>query len=449
MRSAPEPISPQTLQDTGAEAALHQALEAHSRNPEEPNYFPPVTTPNEFDAPSRGSTDGGVWDEKMAMVRDKMEVFVDPMETAGMPSVGTKTNEGKKAWNLVKGYTSGSAGLVRLRKNAGFKSGQGLGVTDSPGASAAASREGNVEDGDEVGQKEGGFFSNLLHQRNMNAGGEPESMGFASGSIGGSGVLSALMALQQQQQQTESGAPSVATTPSSSRAPSRASSGNSSDEDDEDEERRKFTIKQREKRASKSAWAGAADVGKSVAGGVLGGAGYVVGGALGTAGYVVGGAGHALGFGHRKGLSTEVPGTPRGTNVSPLNPDSVSTSLSSTPPATTEAGILAARKKKGILGGTVAQVKKIGDRLGLELETSSTRPSAARSGAGVFGGLMLSTVSRPSCSLHACITLILSLYRTTLPVSPHQPLHNLPLLHLDQDTTSRDILYRKSQRGEV
>ncbi|GAA5907072.1 uncharacterized protein JCM6883_006129 [Sporobolomyces salmoneus] len=37
------------------------------------------------------------------------------------------------------------------------------------------------------------------------------------------------------------------------------------------------------------------------------------------------------------------------------------------------------------------RVRKLGDRLGLELETERTRPSAARSGGGVFAGLITST----------------------------------------------------------
>lgn len=41
------------------------------------------------------------------------------------------------------------------------------------------------------------------------------------------------------------------------------------------------------------------------------------------------------------------------------------------------------------------RVRKVGDRLGLEWETSRTRPNAASSSAGVFGGLMLGAV-RPS-----------------------------------------------------
>ncbi|GAA5993242.1 hypothetical protein JCM10908_004528 [Rhodotorula pacifica] len=39
------------------------------------------------------------------------------------------------------------------------------------------------------------------------------------------------------------------------------------------------------------------------------------------------------------------------------------------------------------------RVRRLGDRLGLELETSRTRPDAAQSAAGVFGGLVLSTAS--------------------------------------------------------
>ncbi|TKA53870.1 hypothetical protein B0A53_03660 [Rhodotorula sp. CCFEE 5036] len=39
------------------------------------------------------------------------------------------------------------------------------------------------------------------------------------------------------------------------------------------------------------------------------------------------------------------------------------------------------------------RVRRLGDRLGLELETSRTRPDAAQSAAGVFGGLVLSTAT--------------------------------------------------------
>lgn len=45
------------------------------------------------------------------------------------------------------------------------------------------------------------------------------------------------------------------------------------------------------------------------------------------------------------------------------------------------------------------RVRRLGDRLGLELETSRTRPDAAQSAAGVFGGLVLSTVRMAGQSL--------------------------------------------------
>lgn len=38
-------------------------------------------------------------------------------------------------------------------------------------------------------------------------------------------------------------------------------------------------------------------------------------------------------------------------------------------------------------------MKALGGKVGLEFETNSTRPSAAKSSAGVFGGLIAATVS--------------------------------------------------------
>lgn len=49
------------------------------------------------------------------------------------------------------------------------------------------------------------------------------------------------------------------------------------------------------------------------------------------------------------------------------------------------------------------RVRKLGDRLGLELETERTRPKAARSEAGVFGGLVFGAV-RPVPAVHSDLT---------------------------------------------
>jgi hypothetical protein len=132
-------------------------------------------------------------------------------------------------------------------------------------------------------------------------------------------------------------------------------------------------MRQREKRANKNIIHGASSAlsgaGKSVAGAALGGAGAVLGGAG------AGGAGHALGItgGHRKSLLAD-------------------TSAPSTPNLGTPA---LEKKKKGVLGETVSSLKNLGSRVGIHLDGESSKPEAARSGAGVFGGLMLSTVRSP------------------------------------------------------
>lgn len=407
-----------SLQDVGGSAELTAALEEHSRRnsiaeatTQRPNFTTTSETPFDYTpsepnsrADSSDEGDAGVvMNEKMAEVRETMNVFVDQGETDGMPSVRKENGrtEGKKAWQLVRAMKSGTNGFMRLRKNAGFKSGLGLGITDPN-----TSNSNNVEEGDEISQKEGGFFSNLVNQRNSSISGEPDSMGFPSSSIGGTGVLSALMALQQQQSGGTSGGTSVATTPTSSEPPSRRNSTaeSSEDEDEEEEERRKFTYKQREKRERRSAWNGAAEVGKTVAGGVLGGAGYALNGAIGGTSYAVEGFSHALGFGHKRSRSVEP--SPKLNSSHQTRPSSNSrrsspnTSNSGSPRIDSfpregglnQDGMLNQRKKKGFFGETVNQVKKIGDRLGLEIDSTLMRPSAARSSAGVFGGLMLSTV---------------------------------------------------------
>lgn len=436
--SSSEPPVAKNLQDLGATAALTLALEEHSRrnsiaetNQERPNF---VETPFDFtpsEPVSRAeSTDEEVFNETMAAVKDSMSFFVDSGETDGLPSIRSSSGEvegGKKAWQLVRGLKSG-IGIMRLRKNAGFKSGQGLGVTDPQLTSPR-----NLEDGDELAQKEGGFFSNLLNGQNSNVSSEPDGMGFPSGSIHGTGVLSALMALQQEQQGTVSGGTSVATTPTSTAPPSRRSStiNSSDDEDEEEEERRKFTYKQREKRANKNAWNGVADVGKSVAGGVIGGAGYALGGAS----HAVGGVSHALGFGHRRSQSVEP--SPRLDRNSASRRSSPNPSVSGTPPTNlnqveTSEGMLSMRKKKGFFGETVSQVKKIGDKLGLELDSTMLRPNAARSSAGVFGGLMLSTNNLAGVATPAANTLA--------------PLATRPGYHLSRYSVPEPPTHRRKSR---
>lgn len=62
------------------------------------------------------------------------------------------------------------------------------------------------------------------------------------------------------------------------------------------------------------------------------------------------------------------------------------------PPSPVPLGVAVPHRPK-LSSELTKRVRRLGDRLGLELETSRTRPDAAQSAAGVFGGLVLSTVS--------------------------------------------------------
>ncbi|GAA5863573.1 hypothetical protein JCM3774_006531 [Rhodotorula dairenensis] len=64
----------------------------------------------------------------------------------------------------------------------------------------------------------------------------------------------------------------------------------------------------------------------------------------------------------------------------------------STPTSPTPVGVALQHRPK-LTSELSKRVRRLGDRLGLELETSRTRPDAAQSGAGVFGGLVLSTAT--------------------------------------------------------
>lgn len=413
------PTTAKNLEEQGGEDALRRALEEHSKNPDAPfpSRYVGNSAPNSEGNSTAVSSDGDN-EERMADMRDHMEVFVDPGETDGLPSASVRGEKGKTdkaAWNLVRSYTSGAMGF-RRRKNAGFKGGMGEGANESP-AEQHRGGGGAADDEDEKEEGRPGFFRNAVRERNENVSGAPERMGFGTTTTsGGGGILSALMALQNQQQPppTASGATSAATTPTSSYAPSRRSSISS--DEDEDAERMKFTNKQREKRATKNAWhatsgivgdigksvAGAAyGGGKAVAGGVYGGGKLVAGVAVGGAGAALGGVGAVLGVGHHRRSGSHDPALSPGlsknaglnsfissrSSQSPQQPRSPAESAS--PPSP---GIHSPKRKNKFVDGTVQQLKKLGGTLGLEVESSSSRPEAAKSSAGVFGGLVLSAV---------------------------------------------------------
>lgn len=461
------PTTAKNLEEQGGEDALRRALEEHSQNPDAPfpSRYVGSSAPNSEGNSTAVSSDGD-HEERMADMRDQMEVFVDPGETDGLPGASVRGEKGKTekaAWNLVRTYTTGAIGF-RRRKNAGFKGGMGEGATESPQRRASGRAGADADDDDEKEEARPGFFRTAVRERNENVGGAPDRMGFGTTTTatGGGGILSALMALQNQQQaQPASGATSAATTPTSSYAPSRRSSiGESDDDEDEDAERMKFTNKQREKRATKNAWHATSgivgDIGKSVAGAAYGGGktvtGVVYGGgklvagvAVGGAGAALGGVGAVLGVGHHRRSGSHDPATSPGlsknaalnsfissrSSQSPKQPRSPTESA--TPPSP---GIHAPRRKNKFVDGTVQQLKKLGGSLGIEVESSSSRPEAAKSGAGVFGGLVLSTV-RPFLLAPCLIASLTSLHRPTSPAPQLQPPPSSHPQPLDQATTSR------------
>ncbi|GAA5972844.1 hypothetical protein JCM11641_003968 [Rhodosporidiobolus odoratus] len=364
---------------------------------------------------------------------NRLEVWIDPLERDGLPSLPAvdqdkekavrEENERRKAQGLVQGTTGGFGlweGLRQRRK------------------SVIQMKEKDMADEQKEAPEETA---------------QPESPGLTG--LGGPGILSALMALSQQE--AAFGSLSTSSTPSSSVAPTPATSTPSSprlgssdpnfevDEDSSDddvEERERFIARLQKRRASKNALHGASSTVASASRSAA------------TAAFRAATGGHFR-QGHERGRSFGASSRSASTSTlsalheehpsrsptspisptassrpvspsrrssgssSPINPTSSSrlsnhqrshssntlsrlvssTSLSrlsagsaSPPVSPIEPGMHVPHKPK-ITAELSKRVRKLGDRLGLELETEKTRPSAARSGAGVFGGLVMGAAS--------------------------------------------------------
>ncbi|KAI5474725.1 DUF1212 family protein [Pseudohyphozyma bogoriensis] len=413
-------VSPQTLRDEGAQDQLTAALEEHSKDPSKAwghRYAGSLGGGSETgfsEPPSRGeSTDGEDRDARLEDLRENMDVYVDPGETAGLPSVGQRPNQNaKQAWGLVRAYQTG--GMFRNRKNAGFSRGMGEGANDD-NEKEKRDDEGGADDGDDDDEKAdkgglSGFFNKLRSNDTPDVTGE-----FAAPAQPASGgILSALIALQQQQAAGSTSALSTASTASSPSTSTAVSRANSDDEDSDDEiEKQKFLEKQRRKRAR--AWYDPAAAVENVAGGIAGYGKSALGGAARGATSALGGATQVLGLsGHSAGHSRDSKEHRRSGSESPStagnmaaaqaqaqaqaqsrNPGAmgwIASRSQSSLPLEPEHGVAVPRsKKKSVFDHTAGGVKNLGRSLGLEVETSSSRPDAAKSSAGVFGGLMLST----------------------------------------------------------
>lgn len=381
----------------GAQDELTRALQAHSAA---------HTTDDEVDnvdrthysgaegTPSRAASSDGDPEERLEALKDGLDVFVDPGERDGLPSARRGKPEEtstKAAWGLVRGLTQAGhlgGGGMRRRKTGpgGFSSGQGLNREESKDSKEEA-------DGERKEEERSGFSAFIDRIKEGNVQDLPTEAPAPATSIGGGGILSALIALQQQQNGPDSTTPSGATTPTSmgpsTRANSIAEGIDFSDDEEEEAERARFLAKLHEKRANKNRLhhladgftQGATGVGVGVgrgAGAVIGTAGRSAGAVIGTAGK---GAGAAINFaGKATGFSSK--------------PSSKVASGAQTP-ATGELGETKRKDNKGVFDRAVGGLKGVGNAVGLDF---AERPEAARSGAGVFGGLITGTV-RPLPSL--------------------------------------------------
>jgi hypothetical protein len=357
--------SPQILTDEGGQHHLDLALAAHSSREDadvseiiedaEKERLGELT--NSEGASTRVSSEVDE-DERMELLKADIEIFVDPLETEGLPSASRKTaaeRNKQDAWNLVRGY--GAGGFLRSRKR------------KTQRADQAREKE---EEGDHSKSKFGGdgedYSVKMGEERN-------ESMS------GGGGILSSLMALQQQQQQHASGA---ATPGGGSTLSSRASSisGYSSGSDDEEAEREKFTNAQREKRR-KGSWAN--PITKTMSG-------------------LTGGNKNAGGTdaqqAARRPLSHSSPRPPFANSPGAMTPPLHRTSSSTTDVDDKERfeeeplerpGRPSMRPRpRSFMGDSTRQMKKLGEKSALDAESLKSRPEYTRAGSSSV------SCSRPS-----------------------------------------------------
>ncbi|KAK4705172.1 hypothetical protein P7C70_g1030, partial [Phenoliferia sp. Uapishka_3] len=196
--------------------------------------------------------------------RDSLEVYVDPGETEGLPSTRSADDGEEKgnsaAWGLVRNFTSkNNISSLRQRANARLgrdeeNSGDGVRNTDEGKDSHESRADGPPSE--QPARTGGGGFMNAVRDAmaaaraghfdddyQVPAPRQPEALPGLPGDsgLGGSGILSALIALQRQQQSADSSANatpesgSAATTPTTSAFPSRRNSidGGTADEDEE------------------------------------------------------------------------------------------------------------------------------------------------------------------------------------------------------------------------
>lgn len=336
-------------------------------------------------------------EEQLAALREQMEVWVDPNERDGLPTTAgdPQASSEKRAKALMRVYTRGAIGFLKQRKTGrpgdSFKSGKGAGQ--------------DVENGPA----------------------ESEIPPLAANG----GILAALIALNSQPDSlpgstNPSPGHSTATTPGGTPLPG---SPVDSDDSDDEAERERFLAKQRARRAGKNSFHATSAV---LAGATKSAAASAY--SLATTGSArprsVDGdrpyrrtlSAHNLGplggshlrstspspppsrpaslYAHHRSRSQVSLQEHFGHSSPPTSPVKKSFSSSAlsnlvasaeSPPS--NSGSRGRQPRGSQSGGGVAkQLRRLGGHLGLEVDSPASRPDAARSKAGVFGGLVASTV---------------------------------------------------------
>ncbi|GAA5931937.1 hypothetical protein JCM10213_005896 [Rhodosporidiobolus nylandii] len=385
-----------------------------------------------------GGKEDGALEGLVTPFAGQLDVWLDPLERDGLPALAAasaaeegpdpeavKQENERKARELLRATTGGFGLWDGLRQR-------------RASISALGKREKDEEKAATTEQD------------------PPPDAGFAGVGPGGPGILSALMALSQQEvalgEQVDTPGSSVAPTPTASHPGSphlRSLTPDPESTDDEDE-RERFIARLRAKRASKNAVHHAssslATASKTAARSAASAAFRAATGGF-TRGHERGrsngssrtastatlsrlaeerspsrsptsplspaSSSRALSPVRRPGTAssagsaseTPAPSSPvlashhRSLSSNTLSRLASSTSLSrlsagsaSPPVSPVEVGVHVPHRTK-FSSELNKRVRKLGDRLGLELETERTRPNAARSGAGVFGGLVLGAAS--------------------------------------------------------
>ncbi|CEQ42530.1 SPOSA6832_04370, partial [Sporobolomyces salmonicolor] len=326
----------------------------------------------------------------LSPVADRLGVFVDPLERDGLPSVPAPRDEGKgttgpndkRAEGLVRSNLTGKLGFFK-------------GLSKRRQAIRQIRQREDDENAPTLEEKQG-----------------REQQGAATDGQDRAGILSALLALQRGGRELVKTRSWSAASAASSLAPPAPSIDDSSDDE---WERERFISRLRAKRAGKNALhatsSAVSSAGKQAAGSAL---------HLATGGHFRGSHDRGRNLSassrnpsmssmHRSRSFTSLP--EKSSRHRPLPSTSSLRQLvsreSSSPPASSPPHSLGLHvpHRGGLRSELSKRVRKLGDKLGLELDTERTRPNAARSGAGVFGGLVTSATGLAAAAAPSAATL--------------------------------------------